>query len=211
MSNFYINNDSNHYYHNNEVWGRERDWINEFNGRLLSFQQANQLNISQFISKNKNDEKPRLNHHYNYLTIPYELGEEMGNNQIPDMVICDLLNQHLKSKPTYLASSNPEECCVISFNCSLNDDLICIPYSSHINTPFLIFNENADIFALIDYDLPLQIIGYKPHLNIQIDDYDVIQNGFNDVFERYGSYTNMKNLFKTYYDFLLPEWFLENL
>lgn len=76
-----------------------------------------------------------------------------------------------------------------------------------MNTPFLIFNQDADIFALIDYDLPLQIIGYKPHLKVEIEHYDVIQQGFNDVMQRYGSYTNMPNLFRTYYDFLLPEWF----
>ena len=34
--------------------------------------------------------------------------------------------------------------------------------------------------------------------------YTEIQQGFDDIMKRYSSYTNMPNIFSTYYDFLLP-------
>ena len=39
----------------------------------------------------------------------------------------------------------------------------------HLNTPFFIFNPDESVFALIDFDLPLQIIGYSQDLNVKID------------------------------------------
>lgn len=206
MSNYYLINNSNKYYFTCSSWQKERDWLVKDKARLLTLFEANQLHIQNFFIKNKNDVKPYLNRNYNYLTFPYELGDEIFPDIYPGHFIANTLNSFMQGKPIYLASTDNDKCCVVE--CSkLNDDLINILHSPHMNTPFLIFTEKADIFALIDYDLPLQIIGYKPHLKVEIPYYDEIQQGFDTVLERYRSYTNMPNLFRTYYDFLLPKWF----
>ncbi len=76
-----------------------------------------------------------------------------------------------------------------------------------MNTPFIIFDSKKEVFALIDYDLPLQIIGYK---NSILDSEEYVKNkvghsGWKTVFERYAHYTNMPHIFSEYYRFLLPE------
>ena len=58
-----------------------------------------------------------------------------------------------------------------------------------------------------DFDLPLQIIGYKHDI---IDSHGYIcenigVEGWQTIFRRYGSYVNMPMFFKQYYYFLLPE------
>lgn len=206
MSNYYLLNDSHQYYFSGITWQKERNSLTKDNANLLTPSEANNLNIQQFFVKNDSDDKPHLNQNYRYFAFPYELDDEIFRDAYPGHFIANTLNVYMKSRPIYLASTDNDKCCVVEC-LQLNDDLISILHSPHMNTPFLIFNQDADIFALIDYDLPLQIIGYKPHLKVEIEHYDVIQQGFNDVMQRYGSYTNMPNLFRTYYDFLLPEWF----
>lgn len=211
MSNFYLNNGSNETYQQKSFFEDIRDIITKYDSKLLTLEQANQLNLQQFFVKNDGDISPHLNPNYHYLTIPYELSENLFSENL-DFDACALLTKELNrlliNRPIYVASTDNDLCFMIE--CTyLTTQLIyyshCHGY--HINTPFLIFNEDAEIFALIDYDLPLQIIGYKPHLNVEIEHYDVIQQGFNDVMERYASYGNMPYLFRTYYDFLLPKWF----
>lgn len=76
-----------------------------------------------------------------------------------------------------------------------------------MNTPFVIFDSKKEVFALIDYDLPLQIIGYKNNI---LDSENYIENkvgydGWSTVFNRYAHYTNMPYILDNYYKFLLPK------
>lgn len=210
MNNFYLNNSSNESYLQKSFFEDIRDVATKHHSKLLTLEQANQLNLQQFFVKNEGDISPHLSREYHYLTIPYELSDGIFPDN-EDYDVCTLLspelNRLLVSKPIYLASTDNDKCCVVECPKLSTELIYVLGCGYHINTPFLIFNQDADIFALIDYDLPLQIIGYKPHLKVEIEHYDVIQQGFNDVMQRYGSYTNMPNLFRTYYDFLLPEWF----
>lgn len=224
MSNFYLTSQSNYYvegcptqfyatsdeyYHFNSTWQTERNVLLRNNAKLLNINEANKLNVQQFIEKRQNSYKPYLNKDYYYLTFPYELDDEVFPEDETfniTILIATVLNSYMVNKPIYIVSTDIDKCCVIEAK-YLNENIIFALTSPHMNTPFLIFNEDAEIFALIDYDLPLQIIGYKPHLNVQIEHYDRIQQGFHDVMERYASYGNMPYLFRTYYDFLLPKWF----
>lgn len=224
MSNYYLTSTSRYYvegcskqhyktsdcyYRFDSTWQMERNLLAKNHAHLLNILEANQLNIQNFFIKNEFDDKPHLNRDYHYLTFPYELDDEIlpENNEVTATVlISKTLNSFIQGQYIYIASTDSDKCCVIECY-QLNDEIIHIPTTPHMNTPFLIFTEKADIFALIDYDLPLQIIGYKPHLKVEIPYYDEIQQGFDTVLERYRSYTNMPNLFRTYYDFLLPKWF----
>lgn len=208
--NYYLDNGSNEDYFEGGYNIMFRHYLEQTDAKLLAIAKANQLNIQHFIYKNIEDVKPYLNQNYLFLTFPYELDDKIFPENADlnaDILIANTLNPFMKGKPIYLASTDNDKCCVLECN-ELTDIIIWVPNASnHINTPFLIFNEDAEIFALIDYDLPLQIIGYKPHLNVEIEHYDRIQQGFNDVMERYSHYVNMPYLFRTYYDFLLPKWF----
>lgn len=209
MSNYYLDESYNDFYLYDSIWKYERERLASNNARLLDIKEANELNLQHFIYKNAEDDKPHLNQDYLFLTIPYELDDEIfsGNEDLnASVLISNVFNKYMNGKPLYLASTDHDLCCVVKAK-YLNESIIFSLTSPHMNTPFLIFNEDAEIFALIDYDLPLQIIGYKPHLQVEIEHYDVIQQGFNDVMERYASYGNMPYLFRTYYDFLLPKWF----
>lgn len=171
---FYTTSDE--YYQFNSTWQTERNSLLRNNAKLLNINEANQLNIQQFIEKKQNSDKPYLKQGYHYLTFPYELDDEVFPEDETfniGILISTTLNLYMANKPIYIVSTDVEKCCVIE-SYLLNEDILHIPSFSHMNTPFLIFNEQADIFALIDYDLPLQIIGYKPHLNVEIEHYDRI-------------------------------------
>lgn len=199
---FYIDNKSDDVCLYGEYYKKLRDLIDD-RACLLSQEQANQLNIQHFITRNDGDDKPHLNRYYNYLTFPYELGDEVFDGIEADELFLSALRPYLAGE-IYLASTEKDRCCV-GVCTDLTADVVWAFGVGHMNTPFLIFSQNPDVFALVDYDLPLQIIGHKPHVQVEVPHYDIIQKGFDTVLRRYASYTNMRNLFRTYYDFLLPE------
>ncbi|MFW2176278.1 MULTISPECIES: hypothetical protein [unclassified Moraxella] len=162
-----------------------------------------------FFSKNEGDCKPHLNKNYHYLTMPYELGDIIFDEITPTEVLVEVLNKYIQGDKI-LASTDNDKCCVVRCE-KLTTNVIDCFYNPHMNTPFLIFSQDEPVFALIDFDLPLQIIGFAKDLTVEIDNYELIKQGFESVFKRYAGYTNMGNLFKEYYAFLLPKFILEKL
>ncbi|MBE0442958.1 hypothetical protein EI164_12985 [Psychrobacter sp. FME13] len=206
---FYSENSDEWYFSDN--WRKERHELNQVDVTLLTVDKANTHPISELVikgcSNNYNTEsmKPRIIEDYHYYCIPYELGEEIQDGLEPETIISKLINDNLRN-PFFIASTNPKLCCF--GECSyINDDVIWGFSSQHIDVPFLIFDDKKEIFALIDYDLPLQIIGYKKNI---IDNNDYIKNkvgqtGWNNIFNKYSRYSNMPYIFKEYYKFLLPK------
>ena len=143
MSNYYLDNGYYEYYLDSDFWQSERDWLVEENAHLLTVSQANQLNIQHFFYKNTDDIKPHLNRDYHYLTLPYELGEEVFPDLCAGHFIVNALNPHMSGRSIFIASTDNDICCVVSCK-KLSDDLVAILSTPHINTPFLIFNEQAD-------------------------------------------------------------------
>lgn len=205
---FYLENSDKWYFSNK--WEEERHELNEVDVSLLTVDNANAHPINELIvkgcSNNSSIEamKPRLTEEYHYFCIPYELGEETEDGLEPETIISNLINDNLKNS-IFMASTNPELCCF--GECEYLDEEIIWGFSSqHINTPFLIFNDEKEVFALIDYDLPLQIIGYKKTIT---DNNGYIENntgkmGWENIFKKYNRYPNMPHIFKEYYKFLLP-------
>ena len=208
MGNYYLLN-SDDYYFNSSTWAENRLDLLEENAKLLSLNEANKLCLEKFCTKSDIDAKPNLSKDFQYLTIPYELDDIIYDNITPTEIIVKLVNHHIQGK-IILESTDRDSCCVVECE-ELSEMIIECLYMPHLNTPFFIFNPDESVFALIDFDLPLQIIGYSQDLNVKIDNYKSIQLGFESVFQRYASYTNMGNLFKEYYAFLLPKPFVNNL
>lgn len=206
---FYLKDSDQEYF--SKFWVQERKYLSEVGGRLLTVDEANTHPFNDLLITGSKGivgidaMKPRLTHSYHYFCIPYELGEEIEEGLVPETIISQLINDNLKSA-IFIASTDA------SFGCfgecfHTNEETIWNFSSSHLNTPFLIFDNEKKVFALIDYDLPLQIIGYKTHV-LDSKDYiksEVGRNGWDTVFERYSHYTNMPHLFNEYYKFLLPD------
>lgn len=206
---FYLQGSDQEYF--SEFWTEERNHLSKFDCRLLTVDEANTHLFDDLVIKGcegivGNDAmKPVLSKDFNYFCIPYELGEKMEGDLEPETVITQLINDNLH-EPIFMASADA------SFGCFgecpyINEDIIWSFFASHLNTPFIIFDGKNEVFALIDYDLPLQIVGYK---NIILDSEGYIKNkvghnGWNTVFKRYAHYTNMPHMFDQYYKFLLPE------
>ncbi len=206
---FYLQDSDQEYF--SQFWSQEREYLDEVGARLLSVNEANIHSFSGLMIQGchgivgNEAMKPRLNHSYHYFCIPYELGEKIENELIPETIISQLINDNLDN-PIFIASTDA------SFGCFseclyINEEIIWNFVASHLNTPFLIFDDKKEVFALIDYDLPLQIIGYKDSI---LDNKKFIENrvgnsGWDTVFDRYSHYTNLPHIFDEYYDFLLPE------
>lgn len=206
---FYLKNSDQEYF--SKFWTEERKCLAKFGCSLLTVDDANTYSFDDLVIKGckrivGNDAmKPRLSKDYNYLCIPYELGEKIDGDLEAETIVSQLINDNL-DEPIFIASTDANFGCFAK--CSyLNEEIIWSFFSSHLNTPFIIFDSKKEVFALIDYDLPLQIIGYK---NSILDSEEYIKNkvghnGWNTVFERYAHYTNMPHIFEEYYRFLLPE------
>lgn len=200
---YYLSNQSDRHYLTGDFWERERGWLFDDDARLLTLPQANALPIAQFLNKESHDIKPHLNREYHYIALPYELSEITPTHLDTATIIAQLLNQHL-TNPIYVASTDKEQCCVYQAD-KITADLIAIPQATFINTPFVIFDDTKKIFALVDYDLPLQIIGYDKDRSLSVPDGDILHQGFDDVFKRYAGYINLPMIFSKYYAFLLPK------
>lgn len=207
---FYLPN-SDDYYLNSIFWKSEKNYLLSQHCKLLNTSQANNYDFDRFFIKNEADVKPRLSQEYNFFSLAYELDDEVNNALLVDNIIINLINDNLHND-VLLCSTDPDKCCVIQSH-SVTKDIINTLVSPHLNTPFIIFNESSDFFVLIDFDLPLQIIGYKNEIidkNNYVDN-KVGEDGWNNVFQRYASYTNIPNILKEYYSFLLPKNILESL
>ena len=206
---FYLKDSDQEYF--SKFWAEERKYLGKFGCRLLTVDEANTHSFDDLVIKRckgivgSDAIKPKLSNDYNYFCIPYELGETIGEELVPETIISQLINNNL-DEPIFIASTDA------NFGCFgkcpyINEDIIWSFFSSHLNTPFIIFDSKKDVFALIDYDLPLQIIGYKNNI---LDSENYIKNkvgydGWITVFNRYAHYTNMPYILDNYYKFLLPK------
>lgn len=206
---FYSKNSDQEYF--SEFWAPQKKFLEDEGGELLTTDEANMHPFDDLIVKGSKGitetdaMKPRLSEDYHYFCIPYELGEEIKDSLEPETIITNLINDNLET-PIFIASTDASFGCFAKCQC-INEDIIWNFASPHLNTPFLIFNEKKEVFALIDYDLPLQIIGYQ-HSIVDKHNYianQVSQSGWDTVFDRYASYINMPHLFDEYYRFLLPK------
>lgn len=202
---YYLKNSDQEYF--SEFWMQERKYLTEVGAKLLTVDEANNHPFNDLLNRGINDTKPYLNTDYNYFCIPYELDEEIEGESslLAEKVISDLINENLLGK-FYIASTDAELGCF--GECNYIDEKIIWNFSSpHLNTPFLIFDDNKEFFALIDYDLPLQIIGYRKNIidNNHYIENRVGQSGWNNIFDRYDHYNKLSYIFKNYYEFLLPK------
>ncbi len=202
---FYLPNSDKDYLIS-DYWEEERKFLSLDNSRLLNREEANRYNLSTFFTKEMNDEKPKLNTIYKYYCIPYELDDVITEKLKASNVILELLNDNLNHE-IFLASTDNDKCCFVSCGDTFTENIMFTPCRTHTNTPFIVFDVYSRCFALIDYDLPLQIIGFR---DVLIDSNSYLTNcyiseGWYTVFQRYSSYSNMPNLFKRYYYFLLPK------
>lgn len=206
---FYLQGSDEEYF--SDFWASERAFLNSVNAKLLTVDEANTQPFDDLVLKGTEGVlgveamKPRLTTDYQYFCLPYELGEEIEKGLVPEIILSQLINENLAGA-IYIASTDANFGCFgqISY---LNADIIWNFASLHLNTPFLIFDRQKDVFALIDYDLPIQVIGYKNHI-IDSGNYiknNVGQSGWRTVINRHASYTNMRHIFDEYYRFLLPE------
>lgn len=205
---FYLKGSDQEYF--SKFWMQERAYLSKVDAKLLPVNEANLHSFGDLITKGctgviGNDAiKPRLVESYQYFCIPYELGEKIERELVPETIISQFINDNLDDS-IFIASTDASFGC-FSKCCYINEEIIWNFASSHLNTPFLIFDDKKEVFALIDYDLPLQIIGYKNNIldsGNYIDD-GILQTGWNTVFDRYSNYMNMPHIFREYYKFLLP-------
>ena len=199
----YYKPNSDIYYLKSDYWTEERDFLLSHNCRLLNINQANNFPLENFFRKNDNDIKPVLNLEFQYFILPYELDDEIIDGITADEIIISLISENLQHN-IYLASTDSDKCCFIECK-KLNEDILYNLYSTHINTPFIVFGEDTNFFALVDFDLPIQVIAYKKNI-IDNDNFitnKIGQTGWNNLYERYSSYVNLPNIFDKYYQFLL--------
>lgn len=200
---------SDEYYLQSNFWADERKHVSAEGGILFSVLEANKYNLLNFFTKSYNDTKPKLNPDYNYFPIPFELNDDLSNDTFNELLAEDIIIQLVKENidsDIFMASTDSDKCCFIKCG-ALSSELIWSISSPHLNTPFIIFGENTDFFVLIDFDLPCQVIGVK---NKVCDNKGYLNNalvlsGWETVLKRYASYTNMPNILRKYYWFLLPE------
>lgn len=203
--------ESDVYYLESNYWLTERSMIVNKGCSLLSLEQANSFHLDYFFKKGENDEKPTLNQNFSYFTLPYELGDDLENGLEAGDICMRISEDNLKGD-IYIASTDRDKCCFIK--CPTIDEGVIYQLGlTHINTPFIIFDDTYSFFLLVDFDLPLQIIGYKN--NIVDSKYYIRDNvgieGWYTVFNRYGSYKNMPAFLKNYYYFLLPKFIKQQL
>lgn len=197
--------DSDKYYLESDYWATDREMIANEGCDLLNVIQANQFNLEHYFVKGDNDVKPKLNQDFDYFILPYELGDDLDNGLEAGDICMKIIEENLKGD-IFIASTDSDKCCFIKCP-TINEGVIYHLGQIHINTPFIIFDNTQNFFLLVDYDLPLQIIGYKYNI---VDNHNYVRDnigaeGWQTIFERYGSYVNMPMFFKQYYYFLLPE------
>ena len=196
---------SDKYYLESDYWATDRKMITNEDCELLNVTNANQFNLEHYFVKGDKDVKPTLNQDFNYFTLPYELGDDLDNGLEAGDICMKIIEENLEGN-IFVASTDRDKCCFIKCP-TVNEDVIYHLGQIHINTPFIIFDNTQNFFLLIDFDLPLQIVGYKRDI---VDSHNYVRDnigaeGWQTIFERYGSYVSMPMFFKEYYYFLLPE------
>ena len=196
---------SDKYYLESDYWATDREVIASEGCELLKVTNANQFNLEHYFIKGDNDVKPTLNQDFDYFTLPYELGDDLDNGLEAGDICIKIIEENLRGD-VFIASTDSDKCCFIKCP-TVNEDVIYHLGQIHINTPFIIFDNTQNFFLLIDFDLPLQIIGYKRDI---VDSHNYVRDnigaeGWQTIFKRYGSYVNMPIFFREYYYFLLPE------
>lgn len=191
------------------IWEGERNVLENNGASLLSFDQANDLDIDEFFSRVGGDIKPVLSKTFDYFALPYELDDEMllegrqGGSCIDAVV--EMVSEYLR-KP-YIASTDANSCCVVRAN-TLNADVIWSLFSGHLNTPFIVFDEARLTLVLIDFDLPFQIVGYRGNSAAK-DEAPLWRRHFAEtwsgVVRKYRHYENLPEIVRSYYGFILKQ------
>ncbi|MFA6902608.1 MAG: hypothetical protein WC236_05960 [Gallionellaceae bacterium] len=203
---FYIKGSDEFYF--GEFWEENRIALQKQQAVLLATEEANQLKVGNLFRKSVGDSKPNLNRDYDYFAIPYELDDEVYFNEckLIDCII-NLINENLHDEK-FFASTDNDKCCVIR-TAIFNKEILWAASSGHLNTPFVIFDEKYDCFVLLDYDLPIQIIGYKKGY-LAFKEVAQWKNYFRKewtaVLRKYKKYQNLQSLVDRYYSFIeLPK------
>lgn len=202
MDEFYIKGSDEHYF--GSFWEGERKALLEEFSSLITREEANELHVEDMFFKEQTDDNPRLNRSYNFFAIPYELDDDVAfNGRVLIESIIDLVNSHMKSD-VYCASTDRDKCCVVRCR-RLSEEIIWSISSGHLNTPFIVFDKQKDFFLLYDYDLPVQIVGYKDGVmdEVEVDAWkEFFVEEWPNVLKKYASYTALPSLMKEYYDFI---------
>jgi hypothetical protein len=202
MSEFYIKGSDELYF--GPFWEGERRVLSEESATLMTREEANGLHVESMFIKELNDDKPNLKRSYNFFAIPYELDDDiLFNGRRLIEVIIDLVNSQLKSE-IYCASTDRDKCCVVKSR-RFSERMIWSISSGHLNTPFIVFDKRKDFFLLFDYDLPVQLVGYKSGV-LSEEDVGMWKEFFfrewPNVQKRYAKYSNLSSLMKKYYNFI---------
>lgn len=202
MSEFYIQGSDELYF--GPFWEGERRVLSNELACMMTREEANELHLESMFSKEINDDKPYLKNNYNFFAVPYELDDDISfNDQKLIEAVVDLVNSQLESE-IYYASTDRDKCCVVK-STKFSEKIIWSISSGHLNTPFIVFDKSKDFFLLYDYDLPVQLVGYK---NGVLRDEDVslwkdfFYREWPSVLKKYTSYCNLLPLMKKYYNFI---------
>jgi hypothetical protein len=199
---FYIEGSDEFYF--GEFWEQNRIALQKQEADMLSREEANQLKIGDLFRKSVGDEKPNLNRDYDYFAIPYELDDDVyfKERKLKDCII-NLINTNLHNEK-FFAATDDDKCCVVR-TAIFNEEILWAAASGHLNTPFVIFDEKKDFFMLLDYDLPIQIIGYKKGY-LPLKEVEQWKNFFHKewpiVLRKYKNYQNLQSLVERYYSFI---------
>lgn len=202
---FFYEKNSDEFYKNSRFWKQERSFMAKENSKMLSVSEANRLRVDELFLKAKDDIKPRLNLDYEYVIIPYELDDKIvfeGKELVDHFV--NIVNSNLSSEKKYIVSTDSDKCCAFEFSC-FNSNIIWNLSVPHLNTNFIVFDDKKHFFALIDYDLPLQIIGFKKD---KVPDFDhnkwinYFCEQWEDVQKKYRIYINLLPIIEEYYPFV---------
>ncbi len=199
---FYIEGSDEFYF--GEFWEQNRIALQKQEAAMLSREDANQLKIGDLFRKSVGDDKPSLNRNYDYFAIPYELDDDVHfeEHRLIDRII-NLINTHLHNMK-FFASTDYDKCCVVR-TAAFNEEILWAAASGHLNTPFVIFDEQKDFFVLLDYDLPIQIIGYQKGC-LPLKEVEKWKSFFHKewpkVLRKYKNYENLQSLVERYYSFI---------
>lgn len=117
--------------------------------------------------------------------------------------IIGLVNSQLKPE-IYCASTDRDKCCAVKLQ-KFSEKIIWSICSGHLNTPFIVFDKSKNFFLLYDYDLPVQLVGYKNGVLTEEDAVmwkEFFVREWPNVLKRYATYENLRSLMKKYYDFI---------
>lgn len=202
MSEFYQKGSDSLYF--GSLWRRERNVLEEAAAELLTVAYANQLAVETLFSPHRSLAKPQLSDDYHYLAFPYELDDEIRieSHTLADEIV-SLINRMLDS-PKYLASTDPEKCCVVRLK-DFSLDIFWAISSGHLNTPFVVFDEYKNFYIILDYDLPVQVVGYRAEALDQefVRKWTIyFQHHWPVVEQKYRHYSGLKGIIDEQYSFV---------